>query len=45
MVTVARELEARGAHAIVQSICQADFRPALDAILLTLARALEPRCR
>src|SRR5690606_28061351 len=37
-------LEAAGSNAIVQSICQADFSPALDAIIEKIASALGGAC-
>jgi len=45
MVQVGREIEARGGNAVVQSICQADFSPAVDAILGRIARRLRNDCR
>ena len=44
LVTVARDLEARGANAVVQSICQADYGPALTAILEKIAVVLGGSC-
>ncbi|MFW5921056.1 MAG: hypothetical protein ACOCUS_04395 [Polyangiales bacterium] len=41
---VARGLEAEGSNGLVQSICQEDFAPALDAILRKLAKALGGTC-
>ncbi len=38
MVGVARDLERAGAHATVQSICQADFGPAVAAITARIGR-------
>jgi hypothetical protein len=43
-VQVARDLEARGAGAVVQSICQSDFQPAIEAILDKVARVLGEAC-
>ena len=45
MVRVAQELEGGGASAVVQSICQADFGPAMYAILTRLASTLGTTCR
>jgi len=36
MVEVGRLLDARGAHASIQSVCQADFTPAFDALFALL---------
>ena len=44
LVSVARDLEARGANAVVQSICQADYGPALTAILEKIATVLGGSC-
>ncbi len=44
IVEVARGLEAQGANAVVQSICQEDYRPVLDAILKKIADALDGTC-
>ncbi|MBW2462719.1 MAG: hypothetical protein JRH11_13800 [Deltaproteobacteria bacterium] len=44
MVQVAKELSAAGAGGIVQSICQADFTPALDAIIAKIADVLGGAC-
>lgn len=54
LVQVAQGLEARGAHGVVASICEArdsaagdyhaDFSPAFDDILLTVENALPPGC-
>ncbi|NCQ59204.1 MAG: hypothetical protein GW913_00880 [Myxococcales bacterium] len=41
---VARDLQGAGAHAIVQSLCQEDFTPAIDAILGVLFDALDGVC-
>jgi len=43
IVQTARDLELAGSGTIVQSICQADFTPALDAIITRLADRL-PNC-
>jgi len=43
-VRVAQQLEAQGANAVVQSLCQADFRPALNAIIAKIANALKGAC-
>jgi hypothetical protein len=44
MVEVARQLNSRGAGGIVQSICQADFSPALNAIIDKIADVLGGAC-
>ena len=36
IVTVARDLSARGATGIVQSICQEDFKPAFNALIVAI---------
>ena len=41
---VARDLEAADASAVVQSICQDDYGPALDAIIDKIAIALNATC-
>jgi hypothetical protein len=33
IVDVGRELDGRGAHVTIQSACQTDFTPAIDALL------------
>lgn len=43
-VQVAKELDARGANAIVQSICQDDFSPAVSAIIEKIADVLGGAC-
>jgi len=43
-VQLARDLQARGAGAVVQSICQPDFRPAIDSVLEEVARVLGEAC-
>ena len=45
IVQVAQQLEARGATAVVQSICQPDFTPPIEAILERLSSKLGTRCR
>jgi hypothetical protein len=42
IVEVGRELEARGAHTSVQSICASDFTPAIDALVGDLAESRRP---
>ncbi len=42
IVRVAEGLKARGASAVVQSICQDDFRPALDSVISQIVKALPP---
>ncbi len=44
LVEVAQELENRQSNGIVQSICQADFTPALDAIIQKIADVLGGTC-
>ncbi|NOY91562.1 MAG: hypothetical protein GXP55_10200 [Deltaproteobacteria bacterium] len=44
MTQVAQGLHAAGAHAVVQSICQADFTSAMDAILDRIFDALDGGC-
>ncbi|MDW8361817.1 MAG: hypothetical protein RMK74_05420 [Myxococcales bacterium] len=44
IVQVAKELMLRGAGAVVQSICQADYGPALDLIIDKIADALGGAC-
>jgi hypothetical protein len=44
MVQVARDLDAAGAGAVVQSICQEDFTGAIDAIINKLADVLGGAC-
>jgi hypothetical protein len=44
LVQVARELELRGANSVVQSICQEDFTPALDAIIDRIGSAIDQQC-
>ncbi|MAQ18536.1 MAG: hypothetical protein CMN30_27530 [Sandaracinus sp.] len=44
MIELARDLEDRGANGIVQSICQADFSGALDAIIAKIADSLGGAC-
>ncbi len=44
MVRLAQQLETRGARATVQSICQADFGPAIDALVERIAAATLPSC-
>lgn len=44
IVQVARDLELRGASAVVESICQEDFTPALDAIIDKFASLLDATC-
>jgi hypothetical protein len=44
IVRVAKQLEERNSNGIVQSICQADFRPALDAITGKIADVLSGSC-
>jgi len=44
MVSLAQQLEARGANGIVQSICQSDFTPALSAIIEKIADVLGGAC-
>ena len=44
LVQVAEELEQRGSNGVVQSICQADFTPALDAIIEKIADVLGGTC-
>jgi hypothetical protein len=41
---VARDLNAAGAAGVVQSICQADFSPAIDAIIAKIADVLGGAC-
>ena len=43
-VQVAQELDSRGANAVVQSICQEDFSPAIGAIIEKIADALGGAC-
>lgn len=43
-VQLARDLQARGANSVVQSICAADYTPALDQILERIARVLGESC-
>jgi hypothetical protein len=43
-VELARDLDARGAGGIIQSICQADFTPAIDAIIEKLVDVLRGTC-
>lgn len=44
IVQATRDLEAAGSGGVVQSICQADFTPALDAIIGRLADRIENSC-
>ncbi len=44
MVEVARQLDAAGAAGIVQSICQADFSPAISAVIDKIADVLGGAC-
>jgi hypothetical protein len=44
IVQVARDLERRGASAVIESICQADFTPALNAIIDKFANLLDATC-
>jgi len=44
IVRVAQHLQERGANGVVQSICQADFGPALTAIIGKIADALRGTC-
>jgi hypothetical protein len=44
LVRVARDLELGGANGIVQSICQDDFTPALDAIIERIGAVLDRVC-
>jgi hypothetical protein len=41
LVSVAQELERRGAHTFVGSICQAEFTPSIDALIDAIADARE----
>ncbi len=45
IVGVAHGLEQAGAHAVVSSICQSDFTPAIDAILRKVAARGRGECR
>ena len=42
IVELARDLERAGANGVVQSICQEDFTPALNAIIEKIAQVLNP---
>ena len=44
LVEVAQQLEERGSNGIVQSICQEDFTPALDAVIGKIADLLDSAC-
>jgi hypothetical protein len=44
LVEVARGLDARGASGIVESICQADFTPALDALIERVGERVVAGC-
>jgi hypothetical protein len=44
LVQVAQQLDQRGSNGIVQSICQSDFTPALDAIIAKIADVLGGTC-
>lgn len=44
VVMLAQALEARGAHAIVQSICEPSYTGAVQRILSTLGTAIAPTC-
>ncbi len=44
IVRVAQQIEAAGGNSIVQSICQANFSPALNAIIEKIANALKGAC-
>jgi len=44
LVQTARDLDARGASGIVQSICQEGFTPAVTAILREVAARLAGSC-
>ncbi len=44
IVRLAAELDARGAHATVQSLCRLDFAQAIDAVLAEIADSLPADC-
>jgi hypothetical protein len=43
-VQIAQQLEARDGNGVVQSICQSDFTPALDAVIEKIAHVLNQTC-
>lgn len=44
LITVARDLDVRGASAVVKSICNSDFRPALSGITDKIVEVLRGSC-
>ncbi len=44
MVTVARDLQARGAHAVVESICDPSYASGIDALVRTITALQHERC-
>lgn len=44
MVTVARDLEARGAHVVVESMCDPTYATGIDALVRTITTLQHDRC-
>ncbi|MFO0683854.1 MAG: putative metal-binding motif-containing protein [Sandaracinus sp.] len=44
MVTVARDLEAQGAHVVVESMCDASYASGIDALVRTITQLQHDRC-
>jgi hypothetical protein len=44
LVEVARQIDAAGGAAVIQSICQGDFTPAVSAILTRVSARVAGRC-